>query len=172
MGLPGNSSPLGDFDPLGITRDLSVEELKMIREAETMHARVSMLALLSLLLISVSESISGMNISNHNTDIFSAREVLNPVCFGVGIFDFLRAFYGWENRNSPIFKSKQHNFKGNYDFITYLKDDYYPGDVGLDIFGLKPKDSVDFNLIQTKELEYGRLSMIIITFILITACFV
>merc|ERR1719174_2398755 len=43
-GLPGAIAPLGDFDPLGFTKDLPVQEIKRYREAEVTHGRVAMLA--------------------------------------------------------------------------------------------------------------------------------
>merc|ERR1719282_750351 len=43
-GLPGAIAPLGEFDPLGFTKDLPVQEIKRFREAEVTHGRVAMLA--------------------------------------------------------------------------------------------------------------------------------
>ena len=42
-----------------------------------------------------------------------------------------------------------------------LKEDYYPGDLGFDPLGLAPAGT-DFNNMQTKELQNGRLAMIAI----------
>ena len=41
-----------------------------------------------------------------------------------------------------------------------LNDEYYPGDIGFDPFGLKPKTASGFAEMQTKELNNGRLAMI------------
>ena len=41
-----------------------------------------------------------------------------------------------------------------------LKDDYSPGDLGFDPFGLKPKTPDALATMQTKELNNGRLAMI------------
>ena len=38
--------------------------------------------------------------------------------------------------------------------------DYYPGDVGFDPLGLKPEDPAEFEVMQTKELQNGRLAML------------
>merc|ERR1711906_19362 len=43
-GLPGAIAPFGNFDPLGFTNDLPVQEVKRFREAEVTHGRVAMLA--------------------------------------------------------------------------------------------------------------------------------
>merc|ERR1712232_1336750 len=48
-GLPGALPPMGEFDPLGFTDDLSVAEIKRYREAEVTHGRVSMLAVMGYL---------------------------------------------------------------------------------------------------------------------------
>jgi len=36
-----------------------------------------------------------------------------------------------------------------------LKHKYYPGDIGFDPLGLKPKNALDFENIETKELSNG-----------------
>lgn len=41
-----------------------------------------------------------------------------------------------------------------------LRDDYYPGDLGFDPLRLKPKSENGFKIMQTKELQNGRLAMI------------
>lgn len=43
----GRSAPFGDgFDPLGLSKNRSVKELKKWRESELKHGRVAMLAVL------------------------------------------------------------------------------------------------------------------------------
>merc|ERR1711935_1014959 len=41
-----------------------------------------------------------------------------------------------------------------------LNDKYYPGDLKFDPLGLKPTDAADFETMQNKELNNGRLAMI------------
>ena len=48
-GLPGALSLLGEFDPIGFTKGLPVQEIKQFREAEVTHRRVAMLATLGYL---------------------------------------------------------------------------------------------------------------------------
>eukprot|EP00571_Detonula_confervacea_P004544 CAMPEP_0172327864 /NCGR_PEP_ID=MMETSP1058-20130122/60050_1 /TAXON_ID=83371 /ORGANISM="Detonula confervacea, Strain CCMP 353" /LENGTH=278 /DNA_ID=CAMNT_0013044949 /DNA_START=2508 /DNA_END=3345 /DNA_ORIENTATION=- len=43
-GLPGSSSPLGFFDPVGFSKDKDLNGVKRLREAEIMHGRVAMMA--------------------------------------------------------------------------------------------------------------------------------
>merc|ERR1719174_3585100 len=38
-GLPGALAPVGEFDPLGLSEGLSINELKRYREAEVTHGR-------------------------------------------------------------------------------------------------------------------------------------
>lgn len=41
-----------------------------------------------------------------------------------------------------------------------LKESYYPGDLGFDPLGLAPRNTPDFRVMQTQELDLGRLAMI------------
>merc|ERR1711865_730116 len=45
FGLPGNTAPMGDFDPAGFTKDADQNTVKRYREAELTHGRVSMLGI-------------------------------------------------------------------------------------------------------------------------------
>ena len=49
FGLPGALDPVGNFDPLGISTDTDLDQMKACREAETTHGRVSMLAIIGFL---------------------------------------------------------------------------------------------------------------------------
>ena len=48
-GLPGSLDPVKNFDPFGFADGASLEEMKMYREAEVTHGRVSMLAVLGFI---------------------------------------------------------------------------------------------------------------------------
>ena len=67
---------------------------------------------------------------------------------GIGACEALRIQVGWSNPNSP-----DHVFQK-------LLPDYVPGDIGFDPLGLKPEDPEEFRIMQTKELQNGRLGMI------------
>jgi hypothetical protein len=41
-----------------------------------------------------------------------------------------------------------------------LRAEYIPGDLGFDPLGIKPKDPESFKIMQTKELQNGRLGML------------
>merc|ERR1712013_772899 len=49
---------------------------------------------------------------------------------------------------------------GGTQTLFALRDTYYPGDVGFDPLGLKPKNAKDFANMQTRELQNGRLAML------------
>ena len=72
--------------------------------------------------------------------------VLFPFFLAINIAEALRANIGWvEPGLGPLFT---------------LRETYYPGDIGFDPLGLKPKDAAGFDKMQTKELNNGRLAMI------------
>ena len=48
-GLPGALAPVGNFDPAGFAEGRTVDQVKMLREAEVTHGRVSMLAVVGFL---------------------------------------------------------------------------------------------------------------------------
>ena len=60
-----------------------------------------------------------------------------------------RAKIGWvEPENVP------------YDQPGLLREQYIPGNLGFDPLGLKPEDPEEFAIMQTKELQNGRLAML------------
>ena len=67
----------------------------------------------------------------------------------IGSAEQYRATVGWvEPENVPV------------DQPGLLREGYLPGDIGFDPLGLKPDDAEEFALMQTKELQNGRLAMI------------
>jgi len=155
-GLPGTLSPVPEFDPLGFASRATVDEMKRYREAEVTHGRVAMLAVVGFL---VQEStfhpffgLSGVE-SPAIRQLDYVREA-SPSFFEylavtIGICEVARAQIGWV---SPSTTTGETLFK--------LREDYYPGDVGFDPLGLKPKDTAEFEVMQTKELQHGRLAML------------
>jgi hypothetical protein len=100
-GLPGSTAPLGEFDPLELTADMSIEEIKRYRESEVTHGRVAMLATLGYL---VGESFhpffGGVVSGPANTHLAQVQEVA-PAFFviltlGIGATELLRAVTGWK----------------------------------------------------------------------------
>lgn len=149
-GLPGISAPFGFFDPLGFSKDKELVGVKRLREAEILHGRVAMMATVGYIIGESTPTITyGMNI-HHTIANNQIPEVPGTVLFPffllINIAEAWRAARGWvEPGLGPVFT---------------LRENYYPGDIGFDILGLKPSDPKEFALMQTKELNNGRLAMI------------
>lgn len=149
-GLPGAVAPLGFFDPLGFTTNMELSGVKRFREAEIMHGRVAMMATLGYIIGESTPTITyGMDIHHtiaNNQIPEVPGTVLFPFFLAINISEALRANVGWmEPGLGPLFT---------------LREKYYPGDIGFDPLGLKPKDAKDFADMQTKELSNGRLAML------------
>merc|ERR1712222_96028 len=151
FGLPGAVAPTGYFDPLGFAQSgITLNEVKRNREAEIMHGRVAMLATVGYL---VGEAIpSPFGISGPAND--QLQQVPLPAFIlltaGIATAEIKRAQRGWIE---PDF--------GNWSKTLWkLRDNYYPGDLGFDPLSLKPSDPKEFATMQTKELQNGRLAML------------
>jgi len=149
-GLPGAIAPFGFFDPLGFTKDKELGGVKRIREAEIMHGRVAMMATVGYL---IGESTPTMTygftfphtIANDQIPEIPGT-ILFPFFLAINIAESVRANIGWvEPGMGPLFS---------------LRESYYPGDIGFDPLGLKPKNAKEFESMQAKELSNGRLAMI------------
>jgi hypothetical protein len=152
--LVGALDPVGFFDPLGFADKADSATLKRYREAELTHGRVAMLAAVGFLVGEAVEgssflfdsSISGPAIT-HLSQVPPLFWVLLTIFIGAA--EQKRAEIGWvEPENVPVAKP------------GLLRDSYTPGDIGFDPLGLKPTDPAEFKIIQTKELQNGRLAML------------
>jgi len=150
--LPGALPPVGFWDPAGFAKDANAAVVKKYREAELQHGRVAMLAALGLLVTEEPieyHPLFEAGVKDIGPAIRHLDEVraVSPFFFEIlaviiGTLELNRALKGWEPE----------------DFM--LKDDYYPGDVGFDPLGLKPTDPQELEIMQTKELQNGRLAML------------
>uniref|UniRef100_A0A6U2AJH0 Plastid light harvesting protein n=1 Tax=Pseudictyota dubia TaxID=2749911 RepID=A0A6U2AJH0_9STRA len=152
--LPGALAPVGFFDPLGFAENADENTMKRYREAELTHGRVAMLAVLGFL---VGEKVEGSSF------LFDAQ-VSGPaithiqqvpegfwalLLLSIGAAEQFRAEKGWVDPSEvPV------------DQPGLLRADYIPGDLGFDPLGLKPEDPEEFRIMQTKELQNGRLAML------------
>jgi hypothetical protein len=160
-GLPGSSYPFEKFDPWNLLEDFSIEEIKRYRESEVTHGRVAMLATVGYL---VGESFhpffGGMIEGAANSHLGQVREIAPPffaiLTLAIGACELYRANFGWQTPTSLKYVVDDLNGA----FGARLLDNYYPGDIGFDPLGLKPKDAEGFAIRQTKELNNGRLAMI------------
>merc|ERR1711865_1113648 len=135
--------------------DATLEDMKMYREAEVTHGRVSMLAVLGFLVQEEAHFLFVEPDKDIGPAIRHLDEVraVNPVffeglAFVIACAELYRSLYGWVNPSVAV---------------RQLNDDYYPGDVGFDPLGLKPEDPTEFAEMATKELQQGRLAMLAIS---------
>merc|ERR1712127_272229 len=117
--------------------------LKRYREAELTHGRVAMLATIGFL---AGEAVEGSSF------LFDAQ-VPGPfwmlLTIAIGASEQKRATIGWvDPKDVPV------------DKPGLLKTDYIPGDIGFDPLGLRPEDPEELKILQTKELQNGRLAML------------
>lgn len=123
-----------------------IKEVKRLRESEVMHSRVAMMACVGYL---VGESTpTPFGVSGPANDQLSQLPLV-PFAFlgaGIGIVETFRALKGFVEPSSEI------------DFQD-LRESYYPGDLGFDPLGLKPKDKKEFEKRQAQEISNGRLAM-------------
>merc|ERR1712166_305940 len=157
-GLPGSLDPAPDFDPFGFAENTDLEQMKAYREAETTHGRVAMLAVIGFLVTEGPVSFHPL-FETASRDIGPAIRHLDEVRASTPFFfevlaliiggaELLRSLKGWET-------------PGNSDNLA-LREDYYPGDIGFDPFGLKPDNFEEFSIMSTKELQQGRVAMLAI----------
>jgi hypothetical protein len=152
--IPGALPPVGIFDPLGFAAKADGATLKRYREAELTHGRVAMLASVGFL---VGEAVEGSSFlfdaSIQGPAITHLAQVPAPfwaiLTILIGAAEQTRAEIGWvDPKDVPIGKA------------GLLRTDYAPGDIGFDPLGLKPSDPEAFEIMQTKELQNGRLAML------------
>jgi light-harvesting complex I chlorophyll a/b binding protein 4 len=144
--MPGILSPTGFWDPAGLAKMKTPEQLMYTREAELKHGRVAMLAALG----------------------FPFAEEFHPIFPGDGVpsdFSFqltpLQTYWplvllAVGALELPAIRT----FKDLGNGVWELKDDHVSGDLGYDPLGLKPEDPDKLLTMQNRELNNGRLAMI------------
>jgi len=148
FGLPGSTAPGGNFDPLGLSKGKDENTIKRYREAELTHGRVSMVAAVGFL---VGENFNPLfDGAIKGPAINHFQQVPTPFWLAlgavIGAAELNRASTGWVD-------------PGEGKGIFLLNDDYVPGDIGWDPLGIKPTNKADFEVMQTRELNNGRLAM-------------
>lgn len=153
---PGVTAPLGFFDPLGFSRDLSERQFKVYREAELKHGRVAMLATLGVLFgerfpFLLGNRISGPAIyqfqqADHVLWAFSA----NVLGF-CGVVELINIHRGWQSVDKTLTESLG---------VATLKDGYENGDLGFDPLDWRPSRPGALLKVRNQELNNGRLAMV------------
>ena len=145
---------VGFFDPAGFAAKADANTLKRYREAELTHGRVAMLGTLGFLAGEAVEGKSFLWDASVSGPAITHLAQVPPVFWvllvtGIGASEQYRAETGWvDPADVPV------------DQPGLLREDYIPGDIGFDPLGLKPTDPEEFEIIQTKELQNGRLAML------------
>ncbi|GAX82637.1 hypothetical protein CEUSTIGMA_g10063.t1 [Chlamydomonas eustigma] len=160
--LPGSGPLSGPFegvwDPLSLSATATVGDVRRWRESEITHGRVAMLAAIGFI---VGEQLQDYSLF-YNFDGGITGPAINqfsqvkqgfwePLLIAIGLAESFRTSIGWATPKGTGFNQ--------------LKDDdeYKAGDLGFDPLGLKPEDSEELYILQTKELNNGRLAMIAIS---------
>ena len=161
-GLPGALAPVGEFDPLGLSKDLSLQEIKRYREAEVTHGRVSMMACVGYLVAEPFHPLFGGQITGPANSHLGQVQEIAPFFFAflvtaIATAELGRSIIGWEKPTDALVKNQEVEGK---TWLSKLNDNYYPGDIGFDPLGLKPSDPAEYAEMQTKELQHGRLAML------------
>mmetsp|Transcript_12589 Transcript_12589/g.22631 ORF Transcript_12589/g.22631 Transcript_12589/m.22631 type:complete len:262 (+) Transcript_12589:83-868(+) len=150
---------LGYFDPAGFTLEASPDLIRTYREAELKHGRIAMLATLGFVVGEKFHPLFGGNLDGASLLLAKDPELLDQIsvigwsCFGLALFaiEAISAL--------TVF---------NFPFGSIGGGDYEPGDIfapfggTFDPLGLKPSDPGEFKVMQTKELNNGRLAMLAI----------
>ena len=164
-GLPGTLDPVPDFDPAGLSADVSLDDIKLWREAEVTHGRIAMLAVVGFL---TQENFHFLFVEP-DKDIGPAIRHLDEVravnpaffellTFTIGCCELYRALNGWIAPTST--EAGKVTLELPDGALRALRPDYYPGDVGFDPLNLKPTGAEEFAEMATKELQHGRLAML------------
>merc|ERR1719191_1673991 len=147
--LAGITAPLGFFDPLGFSTTVTGGKLLFYREVELKHGRVAMLAALGMLVGENFHPLFGGDIDVPSYIAFQATplETFWPaVVAAIAIPEMFSVF----------------QFQDPTEGAEYwtMRADHEPGDLGFDPLGLKPKNAQEYKIMQSKELNNGRLAMI------------
>ena len=152
--MPGSLAPAGIFDPLGLADKADSATLQRYREAELTHGRVAMLAAVGFL---VGEAVEGSSFLFDAQVSGPAITHLAQVPLGFWNALLLSIFY-FENKRAVAGFVEPENCP--FDQPGLMRENYVPGDLGFDPLGLKPEDPEEFAIMQTKELQNGRVAML------------
>ena len=130
--------------------DKSPDEIRMFREAELAHCRVSMVAALGFLVQEnfhpIFPDVGGPGARQLDIVLQDENGQALGACllFGVMLTEIQRARIGWMDPDEAM---------------QELRPEYTPGDLGFDPLGMAPKTDADMLAMKNKELNNGRLAM-------------
>jgi hypothetical protein len=144
----GVTAPLGFFDPIGFSEDLSEGRARYYREVEIKHGRLGMLAALGFLVGENFHPLFGGDIDAPAYLAFQQTPLETFWGIVVAAIASLELFSVFAFNNPA----------GGEPWS--IKSDHVPGDLGFDPLNLKPTDPEELKTMQTKELNNGRLAML------------
>lgn len=158
---PGQTPPLGFFDPLKLVNRVRRKRVKLYREAELKHGRISMLACVGIVVAEEYHPLFEGRVTGPAIIHFQQLQVIFPsiwlvILLGIAIIEARSINRGWE---SPEEKTTA---------TAMLKAEYVPGDLDFDPSNLCPERPQYWTQplhpkyvdLRNKELNNGRLAMI------------
>lgn len=146
--VPGMNAPLGFFDPLKLSSQVSEQRFKFYQEAEIKHGRVAMLASLGFPIAEQYHPLWGGKIDVPSYIAFQASP-LQIFWFDVILFISIFEIFSVFTFNNP--------FEGFEPWT--MKNSHSPGDLNFDPLNLKPTNDEELFKMQTKEINNGRVAM-------------
>eukprot|EP00747_Dinoflagellata_sp_TGD_P146464 gnl/TRDRNA2_/TRDRNA2_176696_c0_seq6.p1 gnl/TRDRNA2_/TRDRNA2_176696_c0~~gnl/TRDRNA2_/TRDRNA2_176696_c0_seq6.p1 ORF type:complete len:310 (+),score=78.61 gnl/TRDRNA2_/TRDRNA2_176696_c0_seq6:76-1005(+) len=148
--MSGVTAPLGYFDPLGFSSDCSAGKFLFYREVELKHGRVGMLASLGIIVGEQYHPLFGGNIDSPAAFAFQETPLQQFWPAVVAAIAIPEVYSTFAFQDPGAGKGEQ----------WAMRTDLQPGNLGYDPLGLKPVDPTQFQIMQTRELNNGRLAML------------
>ena len=145
------AGPFGYFDPLGLASDLEPATVRYFREVELKHGRVATLGALGFLVGEQFHPLFGGNVDVPSYVAYQQtplQEFWPSVVLSIGVAEFfsITTIDGFGVKDE--FPSGEKRIAGDFKF---------------DPLGLKPKGTADLEAMQAKEINNGRLAMIVMS---------
>merc|ERR1711862_956576 len=146
--LPGITSPVGFFDPMGFSESASEGRMRFYREVELKHGRVGMLAALGFLVGEQFHPLFGGNINVPSYLAFQQTPLQTfwpAVVLAISIPELFSVFTFQDPSMGELWT---------------IRKEHQSGDFNWDPLGLKPEDPEELKQMQNRELNNGRLAML------------
>lgn len=143
----GVSGPLGFFDPVGFTKDITEDKFLGLQEAEIKHGRLSMLAVLGVYVGEKFAPLFNGQVTGpalyHPQQVQDAVPFLWPLILGVAsVVEIITITKGF----NPFGEKK-------------FSNGYKPGKLGFDPLNLTVEGKAAYDNVLTREINNGRLAM-------------
>ena len=151
---------LGFFDPAGLSSKASESDIIKWRESEVKHGRLAMLAAVGILVgeeVEFNTPLFGDKIVGSAIYQFQEADQLTGFGFAAFIISLIAVIEGYNISNGWETVEQKAARDPKNKTNAQLAPGYINGDLGFDPFGLKPKSDEGFAVMQTKELNNGKL---------------